>query len=75
MEEKEILNEVNGSGKDKVRRILMYIGWGLSAVLLVCGIMLIEDGGNIFLRGLGSADVFALFAGVCHSRSYTRPQD
>ena len=35
MEEKEILNEVNGSGKDKVRRILMYIGWGLSAVLLV----------------------------------------
>ena len=42
MEEKEILNEVNGSGKDKARRILMYIGWGLSAVLLVCGIMLIS---------------------------------
>ena len=42
MEEKEILNEVNGSGKDKVRRILMYIGWGLSAVLLVSGIMLIS---------------------------------
>lgn len=42
MEEKEILNEVNGSGKDKVRRILMYIGWGLSAILLVCGIMLIS---------------------------------
>lgn len=42
MEEKEILNEVNGSRKDKARRILMYIGWGLSAVLLVCGIMLIS---------------------------------
>lgn len=25
MEEKEILNEVNGSGKDKVRRILIYV--------------------------------------------------
>lgn len=42
MEEKEILNEVNGNGKDKARRILMYIGWGLSVVLLVCGIMLIS---------------------------------
>ena len=42
MEEKEILNEVNSSGNDKVRRILMYIGWGLSAILLVCGIMLIS---------------------------------
>ena len=37
--------------------------------------MLIEDGGYIFLCGLGSADVFALGGGVRHSRPDARPQD
>ena len=37
--------------------------------------MLIEDGGNTFLGGQGSADVLALGGGVCHSRPGAHPQD
>ena len=36
--------------------------------------MFIEDGGNTFLGGQGSADVLALGGGGCHSRPGARPQ-